>query len=407
MSRSDTWIHCFSHGGFLISLSYASKSKHSSMWAVVSPLKETLENAPEPVPSPGASARGCVVLTVQAGGCLPEESPGAALPGISRFHAKALALPEAHWALERPPAQGGLLVHTLPRSHLCWPSRAKSSRAELSQAKPSGVSLPWAGWGSVAGSSTERNPLQASITTTAGSTPASSWERIRICAAPASTGSWALLPTCVGPNPPERASENMQWLKWRERFTIPQAPVPGCVHLLGVLMWFWTPCGEEQATSVFSDPPMCQCRPFQGMKRNLGAEVVIFFPFLCFPQPQAVPALRCACTPPSSLIFPPHCQSSMFSQGRSERKHHTVPCGMSARARVRLAAAAVGVRANGSGGGMGEGRVRAAMLETRTKALWWVSAVNSTARHEWHNSARETRSSQSSQGTLLPPNPHP
>lgn len=118
------------------------KSKHSSVWAAVSPLKEILANAPEPVPSPGASARGCVVLAVQAGGCLPKESPGAALSGISRFHAKALALPEAHWssrwALERPPAQGGLLVHTLPRSHLCWPSRAKSSQAKRH--------LPSLGW---------------------------------------------------------------------------------------------------------------------------------------------------------------------------------------------------------------------------------------------------------------------
>lgn len=155
MSRSDTWIHCFSHGGFLISLSYASKSKHSSMWAVVSPLKETLENAPEPVPSPGASARGCVVLTVQAGGCLPEESPGAALPGISRFHAKALALPEAHWALERPPAQGGLLVHTLPRSHLCWPSRAKSSQAKRR--------LPSLGWVRVSGRQQHRTQPAAGL----------------------------------------------------------------------------------------------------------------------------------------------------------------------------------------------------------------------------------------------------
>lgn len=139
-------------------------------------------------------------------------------------------------------------------------------------------------------------------------------------------------------------------------------------------------------------------------RHNLGAEAVIFFLFLCFSQPLAAPALRCACIPSAPSPSPPRCQSSVFAQRRHEVKESCMGC---LRACVRLAAAATGVTAMGDGG-MGERRVRAAMLEIRTmKALWWVSAVSSTTGHKWHNSARGRETRNSGQGTLLPQKPPP
>ena len=288
-----SWL-AFFFFSFLISLSSASKSKHSSSWAALSSPAEALATAPEPVPGLGTSARGCVTLAAPHPARRPPLPPG------------ARALPELRWAFEPPPAQGRMLVHPLPRA----------------QTEPSGICPPWAGWRRSVAGSAEHAGLQPPITAMAGPAPAPlGGNRGRRC----SCLRWQLSPSPLPASAQiPREGQARTCSDWGEASNspLPRLLFPAVFISSGCSCGFEHLMERNVSTWVFPGPPVCQCRPSWGVGANLGAEVVIYFPFLCFSQPLAVPAPGCACTPPSSLTFPPHRWFSMFSQRRSDTEHH-------------------------------------------------------------------------------------
>lgn len=233
MSVSDIWIHCFSHCGFLfVCLLLKSSSLCQQKPTQLSPSRASISKrdpceCPQSSCRPSASARGCTVLVLQAGGRLPKESPSTALPGVSHIHAKVLILPEPHWAsrwvCEPSLAQG---------SSRCTPHPAPVStgRTQPSWAASAMAGLDAEGqWPAALGTPSCRPP-----------SPRHGW----LHTSPSKGANWDLrcshLPWQLSPPLPVWAQ--IPWKgqartrrNCREQFTNPQAPVPSCVRLPGLL----------------------------------------------------------------------------------------------------------------------------------------------------------------------------
>lgn len=157
---------------------------------------------------------------------------------------------------------------------------------------------------------------------------------------------------------------------------------------------------------MFSRPPVCQRCPFWGTKHSLEAEIAIFSLVLCLSCPLAVPAPRCAYTPPRALTFQPHCQSFKFSLRGGVKQSTAQPC-----------VGCLHTRETGSccNGGQTTGVMVARVKEESELHAGNKEKIPVVGEHcEQHHEAQmarlwegERRSSQSSHGSLLRQNPHP